>query len=244
MDEPMTSLAERFARRDDPPHKPSGILCVVGEADVSYLDNVAWNPGDVARVRRYEMLMAQARRQLHEQGLQDTIWGYDQFGRIVILAREAYRGRPGYFVEWPSSRPEAPYPDDAHIVGNDVMAEALGARPVYIRYPSGALDLLPVIPDRIWEVPPFKWGYPGGGPDCLSSAIEYACCSDILAKAPGGYLRRARNTLESVIEESPKPGVGEMASVIQKTPAGETLEVRIGQIRGWYAQALAQERRP
>ena len=156
MDEPMTSLSERFARRNDPPHKPSGIVYVVGEADVSYLENVAWDPGGVAW-GRYEMLMAQARHQLPEQGLQDTMRGYDPFGRIVISARETYQERPGYFVEWPSSRPEAPYPDDAHIVGNDVMSETLGERPVYIRYPSGALDLLPVIPDRPWEVPPFKW---------------------------------------------------------------------------------------
>jgi hypothetical protein len=249
MGEP-TSLSEQFARRNDPPHNPSGILYVVGDADLSYLQNVEWSPARVGWGGRYERLMAQARRQLPrqlpEQGLQDTMWGYDQFGRIVILAQETYQRRPGYFVEWPSSLPEASYPDDAHIVGNDVLdVSQLGERPVYIRYPSGALDLLPVIPDRIWEVPPFKWGYPGTGPDHLASAIEYACCSDILDKVPGRYLRRARNMLESVIEEREKPGVGKMLeSVIEKTPTGETLEIRIGQIRGWYAEALAKELRP
>jgi hypothetical protein len=250
MGEPITSLSEQFARRNDPPHKPSEILYVAGDADLSYLQSVEWSPARVGWGGRYEMLMAQARRQLPrqlpEQGLQDTMWGCDQFGRIVILAQETYRRRPAYFVEWPSSLPEAPYPDDAHIVGNDVLdVSQLGARPVYIRYPSGALDLLPVIPDRIWVVPPFKWGYPGTGPDQLASAIEYACCSDILDKAPRRYLGRARNTLESVIEERQKPGVGKMlASVIEKTPTGETLEIRIGQIRGWYAEALAEELRP
>jgi hypothetical protein len=257
MGEPMPSLFEQFARRNDPPHQLSRILYVAGEADRSYLQNVAWDPAGVGLGRnpagvawkRYEMLTAKARGQSFGQGLQDAMWGYDQFGRMVILVQETYRGRPGYFVEWPSSLPEAPFPDDAHIVGNDVVdVTELGERPVYVRYPSGAIDLLPVIPGRIWEVPPFKWGYPGGSPDRLSSAIEYACCSDILDKAPGGYLRRARNMLESVIEESEKPGVGKMLeSVIEKTPTGQTLEIRIGQIRDRYAKALAKalaEKRP
>jgi hypothetical protein len=236
------TAAEQFARRNDPPHKPSGILYVAGEADLSYLQNVTWTAG--VAWGRYEMLMANARRRLPEQGLQDPTCGYDQFGRIVILAQETYLRRPGYCVEWPSSLPEEPYPDDAYIVGDDVLdVTQLGERPLYIRYPSGALDLLPVIPDRIWEVPPFKWGYPGTGPDRLASAIEYACCSDILDTAPRGYLRRARNTLESVIEEREKPGVGKMlASVIEKTPTGQTLKIRIGQIRGWYTEALAEPR--
>lgn len=242
MGEPMRSPAEQFARRDDPPHRPSGILFVFGEADLSYLQSVVWDPADAAW-GRYETLMAQARRQLPEQGPQNTMWGYDQFGRIVILARETYQRRPAYFVEWPSSLPEAPYPDDAHIVGNDVLSEVLGERPVYIRYPSGELDLPTVIPDRrLWLVPPFKWGYPGGGPDCLASAIEYACCSDILDKAPGRDLRGARTRLEAAIDDNPDPwGIGiTLESVIEKTPAGETLEIRIGQIRGWYAEALAE----
>lgn len=202
----------------------------------------------------YETLMAQVRPQLAlqlpEQAPQNTVWGHDQFGRVVILARETYKERWAYFVEWPSSLPEAPYPDDAHIVGNDVLSERLGERPVYIEYPSGALDLLPVIPDRrLWLVPPFKWGHPGTGPNRLEDAIEYACCSDILDKAPrryrpryigtevsaevgtwsGSYLRAARNTLERVIG---------------KKPAAETLEIRIGQIRGWYAEAVVKELRP
>jgi hypothetical protein len=255
MDEPMPSLSERFARRNDPPHNPSKVLYVVGEADRSYLQNVAWDPagvglgGNPAGVawERYEMLVAKARRQLPDQGLQDMMWGYDKFGRIVILAQETYRKRPGYFVEWPSSLPEAPYPDDAHIVGTDVLSEQLGERPVYIRYPSGALDLLPVMPSRrIVEVPPFKWGYRGTGPDCLASAIEYSCCSDILDKAPGRGLRRARTRLDAAIKDDPDPwGIGiTLESVIEKTPAGEILEIRIGQIRDWYAKALAEELRP
>ena len=251
MGEPIRSLSERFARRDDPPHKPSRILYVVGEADLSYLQNVEWSPARVTWGERYEMLMAKARRQLPrrllEQGLQDTMWGCDQFGRIVILAQETYQRRPGYFVEWPSSLPEAPYPDDARIVGNDVLSERLGERPVYIRYPNGALDLLPVMPSRrIVGVPPFKWGYRGTGPDCLASAIEYACCSDILDKAPGRDLRRARARLDAAIKDDSDPwGIGiTLESVIEKTPAGETLEIRIGQIRGWYAEALAKEQRP
>jgi len=255
MGEPIRSLSERFASRDDPPHKPSGILYVVGEADRSYLQNVEWSPARVTWGERYETLMAKARRQLPsqrpEQGLQATMWGCDQYGRIVILAQQTYQRRPGYFVEWPSSLPEAPYPDDACIVGNDVLSERLGERPAYVRYPDGALDLLPVMPSRrIVGVPPFKWGYRGTGPDCLASAIEYACCSDILDKAPGHDLRRARTRLDAAIKDDPDPwGVGiTLESVIEKTSAGETLEIRIGQIRGWYAEALAEalteEQRP
>jgi len=79
MGEPIRSLSERFARRDDPPHKPSGILYVVGEADRSYLQNVEWSPARVTWGERYETLMAKARRQLPsqrpEQGLQATMWG-------------------------------------------------------------------------------------------------------------------------------------------------------------------------
>jgi hypothetical protein len=55
MGEPMRSLLEQFARRDDPPHRPSGILYVVGEADLSYLHSVVWDPADAAW-GRYEML--------------------------------------------------------------------------------------------------------------------------------------------------------------------------------------------
>ena len=255
MGEPMPSLSEQFARRNDPPHNPSKILYVVGGTDRSYLENVAWDPADIglggnpagADWERYEMLAAKARRQLPDQGLQDAMWGYDKFGRMVILAQETYRKRRGYFVEWPSSLPEAPYPDDACIVGNDVLSERLGERPAYIRYLSGALDLLPVMPSRrIVEVPPFKWGYRGTGPDCLASAIEYACCSELLDKAPGRDLRRARTRLDAAIKDDPDPwGIGiTLESVIEKTSAGETLEIRIGQIRGWYAEALAEEQRP
>jgi hypothetical protein len=99
---------------------------------------------------------------------------------------------------------------------------------------------------RIVGVPPFKWGYRGTGPDCLASAIEYACCSDLLDKAPGRDLRRARARLDAAIKDDSDPwGIGiTLESVIEKTPAGETLEIRIGQIRGWYAEALAKAQRP
>jgi hypothetical protein len=234
MDDPARSLFEQFARRDDPPHRPSEVLFVVGEADRSYLETVvsnsyleaaAWNPVRVVR-HRYETLLAQARRQLREEDLRNTTWGYDQGGRIVILTGQTYERRPAYFVEWPSSLPEAPYPDGAYIVGNDVLRDRLGERPVYIRYPDGAFDLLPLIPGRIWQAPPFKWGYPGTGTDRLEDAIENACCSDILDKAPRRYLGYARSTLERVVE---------------KNPAAETLEIQIGEIRGWYTEALARE---
>jgi len=52
--------------------------------------------------------------------------------------------------------------------------------------------------------------------------------------------------LRPAIKDDPDPrGIGiTLESVIEKTSAGETLEIRIGQIRGWYAEALAEEQRP
>ncbi len=160
----LRTCDEKFRERDHDPYKTSDVMYVLGDADRSYLETVHWTrqpkDGDQGR---YTELRSRLGRRNTEADMLETELGYDMSGRMVIHSANYY-GSEVYVVEWPEGYPEERYPDTVYIIADDDHSAQRGGRPVYLVYPDGTYDLLPVPPDLITAVPPFKWGYGGTGP--------------------------------------------------------------------------------
>jgi hypothetical protein len=223
-----------FRADDHPPTMPSQILDVLGEPDHAYLATVDWRQpreGDEPRLGRLA-------DKVHSYFLDRTrhppeeLSGYDPFGRLVLRLPDdsaylRHRGDSAFLVEWPLKLPAEPYPDDALIVGCDSpdRAESTGARPVYIRLPDGRMDLLPIDPSHSYSVPPFKWGYSGGGPGRLEAAIMRACCEDYRKTRNSKPHHQFQHWLDAQVEDS---------------ASTQRLELKVGQIRRRFFEDSGQ----
>lgn len=123
-------------------------------------------------------------------------YGHDQAGRLVAVLdvrmdRWDQQGQEDWTFAttlWPHEAPRRGLPDDAELVADG----GKGDRAVYVRYASGEMDLLPSRPGRTGDE--WNFGYSGGGPTYLESAIcrAYALTRRVpLAQVPRRWIEDA-----------------------------------------------------
>lgn len=157
-----------FARTDYPDATPRLYEVVSsGRWDRAYLNSVHWeDPGDTPVRRRLD-------EQLHGlvrgegRGTEPIRYGRDAGGRLVAHYRgEEHRPRSELMaIEWPLRPPVEPVPAGTRIVADGES----GDRPAYLVEPDGRINPLPANPRALHA--PWNFGYSGGGPGALASAI-------------------------------------------------------------------------
>lgn len=188
-------LHHRADRRDvpaPPPRTETRIYPMVGPTDEAFLagltrlgpdDPLPAGPGaPAARQRRLETRLA-LDAALYRVDADQAWFGLDPHGHLVAFApaREpdptsrgrGERGEQGVIVaEWPLRPPHDPIPDDAEIVADG----AVGDRPVYLRWPSGALTPWPGGPRG---GVPNMWNFgPDGGIGLAGDILEVLAAAD------------------------------------------------------------------
>ena len=171
---------DRWHNTDFWPDATPRVLEVVGSADKAYLDSLAWDSADARTETRTHRLLKDA---LAGYTGGEIRFGTDHSGRLVAYKKVVdYQLGTGRWnglvaVEWPHRPPRLGFPLDSELVAD---GEA-GDRPVYIRYSDGRLDLLPIAPADRFEfrgrrgyLDQWNFGYGGGGPGSLESAIRRA----------------------------------------------------------------------
>jgi hypothetical protein len=158
-----------FARIDHPHTVPRLYdVAVHGRWDRAYLESVRWeDPGDTPSRRRVA-------KDLHflvraEDGAIESIsYGHDAGGRLVAHYPGHKRQHKSELmvIEWPLRPPFEPIPAGTRIVADG----APGDRPVYLVEPDGRISPLPGNPHAFSDQ--WNFGYSGGGPGALASAIE------------------------------------------------------------------------
>jgi len=153
-----------FAASDGPESQPRGPFQVYGPHTRAYLDSVHWVPDRTPdrRQRRLERLVSY-------RSSTDIRYGLDPAGRLVVTGTDEYaqdRSHPQFFaVEWPCKPPATGLSATAHIVGDLATS---GDQPAYI-LDDGSIDLLPQSQHNAHSG--WNWGYGGGSPGALASAI-------------------------------------------------------------------------
>jgi predicted DNA-binding transcriptional regulator AlpA len=153
------NVADPTFRESDHPDSAPRSFDVVGECDRHYLASVRWNATTRDSPTHREL------RAKFSSDVQSRLeFGLDPWLRLVARDTGNERSRKRFAVDWPL-RPPGSIPDEALIVADG----GLGSRPVYIQLPDGKLDPLPRQPDPIAN--DWNFGYGGGGPGSLESAI-------------------------------------------------------------------------
>lgn len=178
------SPPDRWHNTDFWPDSTPRMLEVVGPADQAYLDSLAWESAETRTTTRTHRLLAEVLEDYNPGPTTYEIrFGTDHFGRLVAYQKVVpYQVGDGrwhglYVVEWPHQPPRLGFPPDAVLVADGES----GDRPVYLRYSDGRLDLLPIEPANRFEfrgrrgyLDQWNFGYSGGGPGALESAIRRA----------------------------------------------------------------------
>lgn len=157
---------------------PSGCLDAKGQWARRYLETVSWwgprAEDDLRRMRLTAQLEPEA----------SFTSGYDPWGRLVL------KSGGEFVVEWPLGPLTSSPPDESIIVANSSdRAES----PVFIALPDGRLDLLPAPANRRGGIS-FTWGYAGGGPATLASALH-----QLVTSTPADGWRPASDGIDDLI---------------------------------------------
>lgn len=155
---------DKAFQENDHPDNTARFYEVVGQWDRAYLAQLA-DADLTEHPRSHRVLAERLRRQITDPAL--LRWGTDPAGRLVAH----YLGDPDqpwselYAVEWPLRPPAEPIPAGTHIVADGER----GDRPAYLAYPGGRVEPLPAEPSNV--LGGWNFGYSGGGPGALESAI-------------------------------------------------------------------------
>lgn len=136
------------------PTHAARIFGVVGDCDRKYLQAVRWRPAAM-QVRGERAIVG-------ELDADDLRYGTDVDNNVVVHSPS----RATFGVYWPIVVPAQPYPAGSFIVADGEE----GSRPVYVETPDGTLRPLPSLPAMGGSE--WNFGYSGGGPSTLTSAIE------------------------------------------------------------------------
>ena len=190
-------LHYRAGRHDvpaPPPRTETRIYPIVGPTDEAFLagltplepdDSLPAGPGAPSARRRRLQARLERDASLYRVDPDQVWFGLDPHGHLVayapsldVPARRRRRGEPpperGVIVaEWPLRPPQDPIPDDAVILADG----APGDRPVYLRWPSGALTPWPGGPGRHVST---MWNFgPDGGIGLGGDILEVLAAHDL-----------------------------------------------------------------
>lgn len=199
---------DKAFQENDHPDSTARLYEVVGQWDRAYLDQLA-DAELTAHPRSHRVLAETLRRQITDPAL--LRWGTDPAGRLVAH----YPGDPDqawselYAVEWPLRPPAEPIPAGTRIVADGER----GDRPAYLAYPDGRVEPLPADPRDI--LTGWNFGYSGGGPGALETAITSA-----FARADG----LERDTM-------PRAWINDQ---VEYATNGDTLEIAVDELRRRY----------